>query len=79
MASDLLCHFVTPTCHQLLHCVQAVIETCSEHGGRDQYNISVGLQGQIFSVYYPIKYSSSKGECDLSGELIAPLRESALR
>lgn len=76
MASDLLCHFVTHTCQQSLRCVKAVIKTCLEHCGRDQYNISVGLQGQVLGMYCPIKHSSSKGACDLSSKLIAPLRES---
>ena len=61
---------------QLFSCFKAVIKSCSERCGRDQRNVPVGLQGQSLNMHCPIKYSFSKGVCDLSSKLIEPLGES---
>lgn len=73
--SPVLSH-VTLSPPQLRYCFKAVIKSCSEHCGRDQRNVPVGLQGQSLNMYYPIKYSGSKGAYGLSSKLIAPLCES---
>lgn len=68
-----LCHPHTP---RLLYSFEVVIKSCSEHCGRDQHNVPVGLQGQSLNMYYPLKYRGSTGVGGLSSKLIVPLGES---
>lgn len=73
--SPVLSH-VTLSPPQLLYCFKAITNNRSEHCGRDQHDVPVGLQDQSLNMYYPIKYSGSKGVYGLSSKLIAHLCES---